>query len=82
MPRIIRSKPKSKIMVADGAGGLLEVVDRRFDRCEWPISFQVTAAEAENWFRHLEFECERRGWSSAGMSPATIPREQRQPDAA
>ena len=55
-------------MVADGAGGLLEVVDRRFDRREWPISFQVPAAEAENWFRHLEFECERRGWSSAGMS--------------
>jgi hypothetical protein len=65
---MVRSKPKSKIMVADGAGGLLEVVDRRFDRREWPISFQVPAAEAENWFRHLEFECERRGWSSAGMS--------------
>jgi hypothetical protein len=65
---MVRSKPKSKIMVADGAGGLLEVVDRRFDRREWPISFQVPAAEAENWFRHLEFERERRGWSSAGMS--------------
>ena len=55
-------------MVADGAGGLLEVVDCRFERREWPISFQVPAADAENWFRHLEFECERRGWSSAGMS--------------
>lgn len=54
-------------MVADGAGGLLEVADRRFNR-EWPISFQVPAAEAENWFRYLEFECERRQWSSAGMS--------------
>ncbi len=63
-----RSKPKSKIMVADGAGGLLEVVDRRFERRDWPISFQVPAVEANNWFRHLEFECERRGWSSAGMS--------------
>src|SRR5260370_18902359 len=63
-----RSKPKSKIMVADGAGGLLEVVDRRFERRDWPISFQVPAVEANNWFRHLEFEFERHGWSSAGMS--------------
>jgi hypothetical protein len=63
-----RSKPKAKLKVADGAGGLLEVVDRRFDRVEWPISFQVPAAEAENWFHYLQFECERRGWSSAGMS--------------
>ena len=29
---------------------------------------QVPTAEAENWFRYLEFECERRQWSSAGMS--------------
>jgi hypothetical protein len=54
-------------MVADGAGGLMEVIDRRFDS-EWPISFQVPASEAEDWFCHLQFECERRGWSSAGMS--------------
>jgi hypothetical protein len=67
MHRTIRSKPAAKIMVADGAGGLLEVADRRFDR-EWPISFQVPAAEAENWFHYLAFECERRQWSSAGMS--------------
>lgn len=55
-------------MVADGAGGLLAVVDHRFDSNEWPISFQVPAAEAENWFWHLQFECERCGWSTAGMS--------------
>jgi hypothetical protein len=47
---------------------MLEVVDRRFDNTEWPISFQVPAAEAENWFEHLQFECERRGWSGVGMS--------------
>jgi hypothetical protein len=55
-------------MVADGVGALLEVVDRRFDRGEWQISFQVPSAEAENWLHHLEFEGERRGWSSAGRS--------------
>jgi hypothetical protein len=32
------------------------------------ISFQVPSAEAENWFHHLEFGCERRGGSSAGTS--------------
>jgi hypothetical protein len=68
MHRIVKSKPKAKLKVADGAGGLLEVVDRRFDSSEWPISFQVPASEAEDWFCHLQFECERRGWSSAGMS--------------
>ena len=68
MNRIVRSKPKAKLKVADSAGGMLEVVDRRFDNTEWPISFQVPAAEAENWFEHLQFECERRGWSGVGMS--------------
>jgi len=68
MNRIVRSKPKAKLLVADGAGRMLEVVDRRFDNTEWPISFQVPAAEAENWFEHLQFECERRGWSGVGMS--------------
>jgi hypothetical protein len=37
MHRIIRSKPKAKLMVADGAGGLLEIADRRFDSSGWPI---------------------------------------------
>jgi hypothetical protein len=55
-------------MVADGAGGMVTVVDRRFERSEGPISFHVPPNEAENWFRYLESECERRGWSSAGMS--------------
>ena len=59
---------KAEITVAAGTGGMLAVVDRRFDHREWPISFQVPAAEVENWFRHLEFECERRGWSRAGKS--------------
>jgi hypothetical protein len=68
MHRTVRSKPTAKIMVADGTGGMLAVVDRRFDRRGWPISFQIPAAEAENWFHHLAFECERRGWTNAGMS--------------
>jgi hypothetical protein len=65
---MVRAKSKAKIMVADGAGGMVTVVDRHFERREWPISFEVLAKEAENWFRYLEFECERRGWSSAGIS--------------
>ena len=68
MRRTVRSKPKARIQVADGTGGMLAVVDRRFDRRQWPISFQVPTAEAENWFWHLEFECDRRRWSTAQMS--------------
>jgi hypothetical protein len=68
MHRTVKSKPKAKLMVADGAGGLSEVIDRRFDRGGWPISFQVPTSEADDWFWHLQFEYERRGWSSAGMS--------------
>jgi len=66
---MVRAKSRAKITVADGVGEMVvAVVDRRFDRRERPISFKVPADEAENWFRYLEFECERRGRSSAGMS--------------
>jgi hypothetical protein len=63
-----RTKPKATVMVGDGAGGMVKVEDRRFDRGDWPIRFDVPIEQADNWFRYVEFECERRGWSSAGMS--------------
>jgi len=55
-------------MVADGDGGMIRVEDRRFEHCAWPIVIEVPVERAENWFRYLQFECECRGWSSAGMS--------------
>jgi hypothetical protein len=63
-----KAKPKSRIMVADGDGGMIRVEDRRFEHCAWPIVIEVPVERAENWFRYLQFECECRGWSSAGMS--------------
>ena len=63
-----KAKLRSRITVADGADGMIQVEDRRFERREWPISFEVPVGQAENWFHYLLAECERRGWSSVGMS--------------
>jgi hypothetical protein len=64
-----KTKTKSRHMIADGVGGMAEVHDRRFEPAHaWPIHFAVPKERAENWFRYLEFECERRGWNSGGLT--------------
>src|SRR5262249_9770000 len=39
--------------------------DRRFDRGDWPITFEVpvTNEQADRWSRYLSWSCNRRGWS-------------------
>lgn len=66
---MVRSKPKSIFMVADGAGGMMKVTDLRFERGPWPITFEVPVeqGEAERWTRYLTVECERRGWTVASI---------------
>jgi len=49
-------------MVAGGNGGMLAVVDRRFDCREWPISFQ------QRYFGRAEGEPLNVPSSSAPMS--------------
>ena len=55
----------AQIHVADGAGGMRQVADLRFEDGEWPIELVVPASDAENWVAHLEAEAEERGWSSS-----------------
>lgn len=63
-----KRKPRSTIMVGDGAGGLAQVVDRRFERLEdWPIRFEVPYEQADKWLRYLAAECSRRGWSTSSF---------------
>jgi len=35
------AKPKATIMVADCAGGIVRVQNRRFEPGDWPIGFQM-----------------------------------------
>ena len=62
-----KAKPKAKIMVADGAGGMVQVQDRRFEAGDWPIRFDVPKEQADTWLRYFNAECERRGWSSSSI---------------
>ena len=63
-----KAKAKATIMVADGSGGLVQVVDHRFDPPRnWPIRFEVPKADAETWLRYFYAECHRREWSSGGI---------------
>ena len=54
-----KAKPKSILMVADGAGGMVKVQDRRFEAGNWPIRFEVAAAQSDTWFRYFYGECEK-----------------------
>ena len=63
-----KAKSKAVVMVADGVGGLVQVEDRRFVAASWPITFDVPTEQADNWLTYLTAECEKRGWSSGGIS--------------
>src|SRR6266849_3705901 len=62
-----KAKPKAIISMADGAGGLAQVQDRRFETGEWPISFEIPKEQAEDWFDYFRAECEKRGWASSSI---------------
>ena len=62
-----KAKPKAVVMVADGAGGMMRVQDRRFEAGEWPIRFEISNEPADTWLRYFQAECERRGWSSGAI---------------
>jgi hypothetical protein len=36
-----KTKSKAILSVADGAGGMMEVKDCRFEKRDWPIRFEV-----------------------------------------
>jgi len=38
---MVKRKSRMEIRVADGAGGMMKVEDRRFEKGKWPISFEV-----------------------------------------
>lgn len=62
-----KTKPKARILTSDGAGGMVEMQDRRFERGEWPIQFDVPKERADTWLQYLSVECKRRGWSSTSL---------------
>jgi len=66
---MVRKKARSQIMVADGAGGMTKLEDRRFEKGDWPISFEIPVAgeQAERWSRYLEWGCHKRGWLSPSL---------------
>ena len=66
--KMAKAKSKATIMVADGAGGMMKVSDRRFETEGWPVEFDVPIDVAETWFRYVSAEIEKRGWSQNSLS--------------
>jgi hypothetical protein len=66
---MVRKKARSQIMVADGAGGMTKLEDQRFEKGDWPLSFEIPVAgeQAERWSRYLKWGCHKRGWSSSSL---------------
>jgi hypothetical protein len=73
---MVRKKARSQIMVADGAGGMTKLEDRRFEKGDWPISFETPVAgeQAERWSRYLKWGCHKRGWSSSSLGQLGVRR--------
>ena len=69
MAKLGKSKPKTIISVADGAGGMMEVKDRRFEGGDWPITFEIPfeREQADRWSRYLLLGCHQRGWSPSAL---------------
>lgn len=63
-----KQKSSAQIHVADGAGGMRQLSDLRFDADEWPITLVIPAKHAEIWMAHLSAEIEERGWNSSSLS--------------
>lgn len=63
-----KAKSKAIAAVADGAGGMVEVRDRRFEQGDWPIRLCVPVDRAATWFQYLEAECAKRGWAHGGIA--------------
>jgi hypothetical protein len=59
---MVKKKSRAIALVADGAGGMTQVVDRRFEGGEWPIRFDVPKQEASTWLQYFSVECEKRGF--------------------
>jgi hypothetical protein len=66
---MVKRKARTILSVADGAGGMMEVKDRRFEGGDWPIKFEIPAEQeqADRWSRYLAWECHRRGRSRSGL---------------
>ena len=63
-----KQKSSAQIHVADGAGGMRQVADLRFEAGEWPIELVVPASDAESWMAHFDAEAEERDWCSSSFS--------------
>jgi hypothetical protein len=62
-----KAKSKAIIMAADGAGGMAQVQDKRFEAGDWPIRFDVPNEQADTWLQYFSAECGRRGWNCASF---------------
>lgn len=62
-----KAKPKATILVADGAGGMAKVQDRRFE-ADWPIAFDVPKDHADSWLKYFYAESGKRGWTCSSIA--------------
>jgi hypothetical protein len=63
-----KAKAKAIIKVANSAGEMAQVQDRRFEGGEWPISVEIQKEQADTWLQYFSAEYTRRGWSSDGIA--------------
>lgn len=63
-----KAKSEAIFMTADGAGGMAQVRDWRFEAGGWPIRFDVPKDQADSWLQYFSAECVSRGWTSGGIA--------------
>ncbi len=60
---MVKAKSKAIITAADGAGGMAQVQDQRFEAGDWPIRFDVPKEQADTWLQYFSAECAKRNWN-------------------
>src|SRR5690348_822442 len=62
-----KAKSKAIVMGTDGASGMAQVQDRRFEAGNWPIRFEVPKEHADSWLQYLSAGCEKHGWGCSSF---------------
>jgi hypothetical protein len=63
-----RAKSKAVAMTSDGAGGVTQLQDRRFeDVRKWP-GLKIPPELADSWLKYLSAQCERRRWRCSAFA--------------
>ena len=65
---ILQNRSAAQILVSDGSGALVPLVDHVAADDDWPIKLEVSSVAANSWMEHFNAEIHARNWPGGGTS--------------